>query len=59
MSVMHMKQNQENHMAERDSSDRTVNVQLAGQPLCVKEGETIASAMWEAGMGKSIQIGCG
>ncbi len=59
MSVIHMKQNQDNHMVERDSSDRTVNVQLAGQPLCVKEGETIASAMWEAGMGKSIQIGCG
>ena len=54
-----MNRNQEDHVTEQAPPEKTVEIYLAGQPLHVRENETIACALWEAGMGKSIQIGCG
>lgn len=54
-----MDQNQEDEIAGQISSGETVEIHLAGEPIRARAGATIAAALWEAGMGKSIQIGCG
>ncbi len=54
-----MDQNQEDEIAGQTSSGETVEIYLAGEPIRARAGATIAAALWEAGMGKSIQIGCG
>lgn len=54
-----MNRKQEDPIAKEDPTRRTVEIHLAGQAIRCKEGETIVQALWEAGMGKSIQVGCG
>ena len=44
---------------DQDSTAIAVEIHIAGETIQAREGETIASALWEAGKGKSIQIGCG
>jgi Fe-S oxidoreductase len=46
-------------MNEPKELNSTVEIHISGEKIEAREGETIASALWEAGMGKSIQIGCG
>jgi len=38
---------------------KLVEINISGESIQARKGETIASALWEAGKGKSIQIGCG
>jgi succinate dehydrogenase/fumarate reductase-like Fe-S protein len=46
-------------MNEKKEINSLVEIHISGEKIKAREGETIASALWEAGMGKSIQIGCG
>lgn len=38
---------------------KTVEIKVAGKSLSAREGETIVHALWAAGMGEAVQVGCG
>ncbi|MEE9258960.1 MAG: 2Fe-2S iron-sulfur cluster-binding protein [Nitrospinaceae bacterium] len=46
-------------MAEENLQPRTVEIQVAGQSITAREGETIVHALWAAGLGETVQVGCG
>ena len=54
-----MNENPKENLKGHASLVKAVEIHIAGESIQAREGETIASALWEAGKGKSIQIGCG
>jgi len=43
---------------EMNLESRKVEIQIAGTPLPATEGETLVHALWAAGMGDRIKVGC-